>query len=390
MIRVLSVIHHTEFSGPTNRNIRIAPLLEKEGVHVTVLVPDRPLASAFSRLQENNIPTVTTRFHRLRATRDPKEHLRFIAQFRRDIQRIRAVIREHRIDIVQINGLMNPHGAIAARLEKKKVAWQLIDTHSPRLLMYMTMPFVVALSHGVMVTGRKTAKAHPLVRHLDGRLFYFYPPVDIESFTFDPAVRSHARKSLGLADKDLVVGTVGTINPQKGHKCFIDAASLLLKEVPDIKFVVLGSTLNTQQAYARSIRQYAREKGFIPGENMIFKDPRDRVSFFAQALDVFWMTSIPRSEGISTAVEEAMALGISVISADVGSMSEVVCHNETGYVVKPADSRAFAAYTRFLIDHPQVRHDMGLAARRMAMKYFSAQMCASSHLACYRHVMETP
>ena len=390
MIRVLSVIHHTEFSGPTNRNIRIAPLLEKDGVHLMVLVPDQPLASAFDRLQKNGIPTVTTRFHRLRATRAPKEHLRFVTQFWRDIQRIRAVIREHRIDIVQINGLMNPHGAIAARLENKKVVWQLIDTHSPRLLMHMVMPLVATLSHGVMATGKKTAQAHPFIRHIEKRLSYFYPPVDIESFTFDPAVRSHARKSLGLADKDLVVGTVGTINPQKGHKCFIDSAALLLKEVPDVKFVVLGSILNTQQAYADRVRQYAGEKGLIPGSNMIFQDPRDCVNFFAQALDVFWMTSIPRSEGISTAVEEAMALGIPVISADVGSMSEVVCHNETGYVVKPGDSKAFAAYTRFLMDHPQIRHDMGLAARRMAMKYFSAQMCASSHLACYRHVMETP
>ena len=148
MIRVLSIIHHTEFSGPTNRNIKIIPFLEKKSIEVYVLVPDKPLASAFHKLNENNINTITTRFHRLRSTRDVKEQIRFITNFFGDIQRISNIIQEKKIDIVQLNGFMNPHGAIAARLKKRRVVWQLIDTRSPKLLMYMIMPLLILFSHG--------------------------------------------------------------------------------------------------------------------------------------------------------------------------------------------------------------------------------------------------
>ena len=389
-MRVLSVIHHTEFSGPTNRNIKISPLLHQMGVDLQVLVPARPVGSAYLSLTQNRVPVLQTTFHRLRDSKNIGVHLRFAANFFPDIQRIRKIIRDHHIDIVQLNGLMNPHSAIAARLEGKKVIWQLIDTQAPKPLMYMIMPMVALLSDAVMSTGRKTARFHPFIRHVADRLYYFHPPVDTEIFTFDPAVKKKARAALGLAADDLVVGTVSTLNPAKGHRYFIDAAAEVVKDFPETRFVVLGSVLETRKDYAEGLRRHAAEIGFSVGSNFIFKNPEFDVHFWAHAFDVFWMTSLPRSEGIPTAVEEAMSLGIPVVAFDVGSLSEIVNHGKTGYVVPVFDVAALARHTTHLIAYPDLRVKMGAESKHWAHLHFSAEQCARSHLKCYRSVIGKP
>ena len=382
-MRILSIIHHTDFSGPTNRNMRIAPFLAAKEIDFWVLVPDTPLGSAYQRLKEAGVNVAVTRFHRLRTSRNLVEQVRIFFNFFFDIQRIRKIIRKKKIDVVQLNGLMNPHGAIAAKLEGKKVVWQLIDTRSPFLLMLLLMPLVALLSDAVMATGAKTVAAHPMNRLIRNRLQFFYPPVDIKRFSSDLDVKKEARKTIGLTPEDTVVGTVGTINPQKGHRCFIDAAKVLLVQHPNVKFVIIGSELDTQKKYAIAIRKYAGEQGLALERNLFFIDPKDRVHFFEQALDLFWMTSVPRSEGIPTAIEEAMALGLPVVGTDLGSVSEIVKNGKTGFVVAPHDARAIAKHTGYLISHPEVMEVFGQKAKKTA-PVFSSQNCADSHYACYR------
>ncbi len=388
MIRVLSIIHHTEFSGPSNRNVKVAPFLKEKGVELSILIPDRPIASAFHMFKKSGMKIVTARFHRLRATKNIREQIEIFFNFIFDIGRIRKIIQDNNIDIVQINGFMNPHGAFAAMLTKKKVVWQLIDTRSPAPLMYIIMPILVLLSDAVMATGRKTAASYPFINFVRKKLFYFYPPVDINSFTFDMEIRGKARKILGLRPDDIVVGTVGTINPQKGHKYFIDAAICLLKKVPDTKFVILGRYLNTQEEYARSLHEYVEKNGLHLNDNIIFHEPEDNIAFLEQAFDFFWMTSVPKSEGISTAVEEAMSLCIPVIATNVGSMSEIVIHGETGYIVDPYDYESFAAYTNYLINTPEVKESISIKARKAALKKFTVEHCADRHYSCYLKILD--
>ena len=51
----------------------------------------------------------------------------------------------------------------------------------------------------------------------------------------------------------------------------------------------------------------AESLGLRIGTDFFVVDPGLRVSELAPALDLYWLTSEPRSEGIPTTVEEAMA-----------------------------------------------------------------------------------
>ncbi len=353
-------------------------------MELIVLVPDSPIGSAYQRLNDKDVPLLTARFHRLRAVSEIRENIRYLLNFIPDVFRISKIVREYKVDIVQLNGLSNPHGAVAAKLAGKKVIWQLIDTRSPRMLMYLIMPLVVCLSDVVMATGEKTALSHPFIRFVSRKLFTFYPPVDLDLFSWDQSVRYQAREKLGIEDNEPVIGTVGTINPQKGHDCFIDGAVRLLEIFPRAKFLILGNTLATQKEYYAKLLGLAERYGLDTSKTLQFVDPGDRVHFWEQALDVYWMTSVPRSEGIPTAVEEAMALGIPVIATDVGSVSEIVSPGQTGYLVPPFDSKTLAKTTESLLNDRQLLNDMSKAARQRAFASFAEQACAKAHHDCYR------
>ena len=60
---------------------------------------------------------------------------------------------------------------------------------------------------------------------------------------------------------------------------------------------------------------------------------------------------------------EAQASGIPAIVSDVGGPRDLVLHGKDGFVTKSLDSTELAGAIRTLVEHPSLRHHMGLAGR---------------------------
>lgn len=389
-MNVLAVIHYPVFGGPHNQVLHLSSTLRRYGIETTVVVPDGPLdddGSAAARLRAAGVDVVPLRLDRVRATRDPRRHAAFFAHVPRDVGAIRTVIRNRRIDLVQVSGLVNPHAAVAARLERVPVVWQLLDTRPPMTVRRMLMPVVLALSDVVMSTGRAVAELHPWAGRLGARLHVFFPPVDPDHF--DPVLvdRSAARAAFGFSDSDRVLGTVGNLNPQKGHEYLLRAAGILRKRDRAIKVLIVGASHETHRGYERQLARLSRSLGMAVGSDVIFAGGRLDVRPALAAMDVFVLASVRRSEGAPTAVEEAMMMGIPVVATDVGSVSEVVDDGETGFVVPPEQSRALASAIRRLLEDPEMRRHLGPRARERAVRRFSSDECARAHVAAYRHAL---
>jgi glycosyltransferase involved in cell wall biosynthesis len=385
-MNLLSVIHYPVFGGPHNQVLRLAAPLRQAGVEMTVLLPDEP-GNAAERLRSAGIDVITMPLHRLRATPHPLAHLRLAASFWPEVQAIRTVVRERDIDIVKINGLVNPHGAIAARLEGVPVVWQLVDTRPPMILRRAMMPLVTRLADVVMTTGRAVARVHPGAEALGDRLHVYFPPVD--QVAFDPSVvdRGAARSDFGFAPEDCVLGSVGNLNPQKGHEYLIRAAAIARGRQANLKVLIIGASHDTHRRYEESLRRLSTELGLVVGHDLLFAGSRADVRPALAAMDVFVLSSVPQSEGAPTVVQEAMMMGLSVVATGVASVPEVVEHGVTGYVVPPLDPRAIADAALRLLRDPALRESMGRAGRRRAVERFSLERCAQVHLEAYDHAL---
>jgi colanic acid/amylovoran biosynthesis glycosyltransferase len=78
------------------------------------------------------------------------------------------------------------------------------------------------------------------------------------------------------------------------------------------------------------------------------------------------------SEGLPNVVLEAMACAVPVIGSNIAGIAEAVEHDNTGFLIPPADPPAIARVARQLLGDPALRSRMGLAARATATERFGA------------------
>jgi glycosyltransferase involved in cell wall biosynthesis len=381
-VNVLFVIHYPVYGGPHNQALLLAGELKRRGISMTVLLP-KGSGDAIPRLRASGIDVVSIALHRARATLRPRPLFQLASSLPGEIRAMREIIRERRIDIVQLGGLVNPHGAIAGRLENAAVVWQLLDTRSPMTVRRLLMPLVVRLSDAVMTTGQAVARVHPGAAGLGERLLPFFPPVDPTAFDVRAIDRESARASFGFDRDDLVVGTVGNLNPQKGHEFLLQAAALARKVHPRLKTLIVGAPHETHQAYERELHRLSDRLGLGRGHDTIFAGSLVDVRPALAAMDVFALSSVPRSEGAPTAVEEAMMMNRPIVAVDVGAVSELVEDGVTGFLVSPLDPEALSDAVVRLIDDQALQASMGAKARERAIALCSVQECARIHIEAY-------
>ena len=385
-MNILFVIHYPVFGGPHNQGLLLSRALKSFGVRMTVLLPDEP-GNAAERLRSAGVDVTLIPLHRLRATRHPGHQARFVLNLNQEVKALRRVIRERRIDVVQIGGLVNPHAAIAARCERVPVVWQLLDTRPPMALRRLMMPLVLRLSDAVMTTGRAVAEVHPGAGGLGDRLRPFFPPVEPELFAPGAIDRDAARREFGFSAGDRVIANVGNLNPQKGHEILLRAAALARSSSPAIKVLIVGASHDTHRAYEDQLYRLAGELGLRAGTDVVFAGARSDVRPALAAADVFALSSVPRSEGAPTAIEEAMMMGLPVVATDVGSVREVVDDGNTGLVVPPLNPAAFANAVLRILDDSSTTQEFGARGREQALVRFSADECARVHLETYVYVL---
>lgn len=385
-MNLLSIIHYPVFGGPHNQVLRLHRPLARRGWRTVALLPDEP-GSGIERLRADGVDVVTAPLNRPHITLNPLEQARYLAGWYGEVRALRRLIRERQIDLVQMHTLAGPVPGIAARLEGIPLVWQLVDSRFPRMYLHAIMPVIRACSDALMSTGVGVARIHPGATTFGNRLVPFFPPVDTAAFRPDAARRAAARVALGVPADALLVGTVANLNSSKGHEYLIRALPAVQRTHTNVYARILGAHTATHATYEASIRAEAQAAGLMEGGRLDFIDPGDRVAELLPAFDLFVLTSVPRSEGVPTAILEAMACGLPVVATDVGGVREVVEDGVTGFVAPPLNPGAVAgAITRILGD-ADLRRAMGDVARRRAVQRYDVEVCADTHVHAYKQAL---
>jgi glycosyltransferase involved in cell wall biosynthesis len=208
------------------------------------------------------------------------------------------------------------------------------------------------------------------------RLIWNGAPLD--EFAPVPPERGRAlRRELGLPEDARIVGSVGRLNEQKGHRYLLDAAALVLARLPQARFLIVGDGDRMEP-----LRSQARELGIA--DRVVFAGHRADVPDVLGAIDVFCISST--YEGTPLTLFETMAAGKAIVSTAVDGCREVLEHERTGLLVPPQDPEALgAALLRVLEDEPLRR---GLAERaRAASARYDIRSCVAQMEALYDEVL---
>jgi L-malate glycosyltransferase len=159
------------------------------------------------------------------------------------------------------------------------------------------------------------------------------PGVDFSRFTGQPRGDGLLRTAFGLEGGEFLVGVVAPLEDEKGLEALLDAAALVAGQAPKARFVVLGEGSLRLEApgpdAARSMDNIVFYLGFR----------RDAPRVLA-SLDMF--TVFSHLDGLAGYLVEAMAAGLPVAAADVGSARDLVTHRDNGLLVPARNSRALA------------------------------------------------
>ena len=205
------------------------------------------------------------------------------------------------------------------------------------------------------------------------RVVTVYEGIDLSRIQAEPAKNVHAE--FWLPTHAPIVGAVGALTQEKGHRYLIDAAALVVREVPDARFVILGEG-DLRPALERQIHELHLEKHvFLPGF-------QPDVLSFIRGFDLFVMSSL--AEGLGTSLLDAMALSKATVATQTGGIPEVVANGETGLLVPPRDTHALASAIAGLLKDAGRRERMGLAGLDRVQKMFSAGRMVERTLEVYQ------
>lgn len=385
MTRVLAVIHGPAFGGAHNQLVMLRDPLARRDVELSAAVPEGSEEVA-ERLERAGVETVVVPLHRLRATPDPRVQAAFAARFWPEIRSLRDLIGERHFDVVQSHGVTNPHAAIAAHLMGVANVWQIFDTRAPMALRRAAMPLVIRLADAISCWGHELSRMHPGADRLGERLVHVFPPVDLDRFAPDAEARARSRAALEVPDDAILIGTVGVRNPQKGHEWLVRAAARVRRSQPQAVFRVLGGPSPAHGDHMAAVELEARALG-LDDDSFQFVDPGRQVPQLLQGFDVFAMTSVPRSEGMPTAILEAMACAKPVVATDVGATRELIEEGVTGELVSALEAEAIAAAITRMSADARLRRRLGEAGLARARREFDLETLADLHALTYERAI---
>jgi glycosyltransferase involved in cell wall biosynthesis len=184
--------------------------------------------------------------------------------------------------------------------------------------------------------------------------------VDVERAPYGPEARAAARRRLGVADEELLVGCVASLYPKKDHRSLIEAFARLEPARLRAQLVMVGSGPLEADLRARAAQLGLANRVMFVGS---VPDPPALLPGF----DVFALSS--RYEGLPNALLEAMAAGLPAVATDVGGVAEVLEDGVSGLLAPAGDVPALAAALDRLLQDGQLRLEMGRRARELAGRF---------------------
>lgn len=186
------------------------------------------------------------------------------------------------------------------------------------------------------------------------------------------------REEFGFTPDDVIVGTVGRLEAQKGLALLVDAIPSVVRRVPTAKFLIVGGGSEQQQLLERAERLGVRDRLVITGWR------RDAIDLM-QVFECFAQTSV--FEGMPMALIEAMALSKPIVATAVGGVAEVVEHGVTGELVRSRDAQAVADAIAKVVADRTVARRTGAAGRARFEERFTARAMVTQYERLYDHYL---
>ena len=194
------------------------------------------------------------------------------------------------------------------------------------------------------------------------RMMWIRNAIDSKYFRRSGVPDAAFRAELGIPPGATVVGAVGRLNGEKDYPNMLRAAQILLKQRPDLYFVIAG-----KGELEPELKALAAELGVA--QRVIFMGHFHDVRKVFELMDLYVLSST--REGLPNTVLEAMAMGVPIVSTDVDGVKEAVSDQREAFLVPAQDSVKLAEGIARMLDDRELRERLARDARAKVETDFS-------------------
>lgn len=202
--------------------------------------------------------------------------------------------------------------------------------------------------------------------------------IDITKFS-KAENKSILKSKFNISNDCKLAGIVAALSREKDHFTFIDAAENVLKEIKEVRFIIIGDGQLFQTIKEYILKKNLADKIFMTG---FIKNIPDVL----QELDVLVLTSL--QEGFGVNIVEAFASKTPVVATNSGGVAEIVFNNRTGILCEKRNYLQIAEGIKKILLDNSLRKQLTENAFDFCLKNFSKEKMAEKTLEIYKKAMK--
>jgi len=168
------------------------------------------------------------------------------------------------------------------------------------------------------------------------------------------------------AEKKGIIFSAAVISPRKNTLTLVKAFARIATEFPDTSLRLAGMIVNAD--YGRLVKQCIQEEGLVQRVHLLGNVGISQIHGELAAASIFALVSL--EENSPMGIEEAMAVGVPVVTSNRCGMPYMVSHGESGYLVNPQQVLDIASRFKTLLEDDSLRSSMGKAGCEIALRRF--------------------
>jgi len=187
--------------------------------------------------------------------------------------------------------------------------------------------------------------------------------------------KNEARRYLGLPQDKIIIGTIANFYLTKGLSYFIQAAAIIYKILPEIKFTIIGDG-QIRTELETLIKQHGLQNNFI------LTGAKPEAWKYLKAFDLYICSSV--KEGFPFSIIEAMQAQLPIIATKVGGIPEIIQDNATGLLINPANQTELSEAIIKLINNKSLAEQLAGQAQLKALEKLSLRQMVDKTEATYQ------
>ncbi len=184
-------------------------------------------------------------------------------------------------------------------------------------------------------------------------------------------------------EKKGVIFSAAVISKRKNQLALIQAVEHLLNNGCDVELRLAGPIVEPD--YGETVKKYIQKKGL--NKRVILLGSLGRIAIMNELSQASLFALVSQEENSPMGIEEAMAVGLPIVTSNRCGMPYMVRNYETGFLVDPFDPKRISKAIMTILEDDLLSDSISKAAKKFAKEHYHPEKVAHRTMLTYKEIL---